>query len=262
MAGRRQVSGADESTTKGIGSVEHAGGILRALVEVGEARPLRDVAALAGMSPSKAWRYLLSFGRIGLVEQDPATGYYGLGPMALQLGLAALAGISVVKIGLPFLTDLRNAIGESVVLAVWADGGPTVIHIEESRRPVTLNVRAGSSLPLTDSAAGMVFAAFLPQDRVAELLAKEFRKNKTAITRQLDAVRAAGYSIVEGGLLPGVTAIGVPVFNHSGQIAAAIIAVGHIGVMDISEEGPVVSGLRSTSSALSQRLGQATNASG
>ncbi len=47
---------------------------------------LKDLAREAEMSPAKAHPYLVSFSRLGLIEQDRASGHYLLGPLALQLG--------------------------------------------------------------------------------------------------------------------------------------------------------------------------------
>ena len=68
---------------RGIQSVEVGGQLLVALVESGKPMMLREVATLAEMAPAKAHPYLVSFMRLGLVEQDRASGRYELGPLAL-----------------------------------------------------------------------------------------------------------------------------------------------------------------------------------
>jgi len=59
---------------QGIQSIEVGTRLLRALAAHGRAMMLRDVARHAGMPPAKAHRYLVSFMRMGLVEQDANTG--------------------------------------------------------------------------------------------------------------------------------------------------------------------------------------------
>ena len=58
---------------KGIQSLEHGARLLEALVKSRKAMPLKTLAAMAGMSASMAHRYLTSFIRTGLVEQDPVS---------------------------------------------------------------------------------------------------------------------------------------------------------------------------------------------
>jgi DNA-binding IclR family transcriptional regulator len=259
---RRGAPGEERRLVQGIQSVELGGDILRALIDARDAVPLRDIASASGISKGKARRYLLSFTRIGLVEQDEATGYYRLGQLAIQLGLAALASLDVERLSLPILADLRRTAQETVVLAIWAESGPTVLKFEESRRPVTLNVRVGSVLPMTRSATGLIFGTFLDTDSVKTLVADELaiekpggRERSAAFEAMLDEVRLRRLSRVEGSLLPGVSALGAPVFDHRGMLAAAIMVVGHNGIMDTSWTGPVATALAAAAAELSERLG-------
>lgn len=72
---------------QGIQSIEVGARLLRALAANGRSMMLRDVARNAGMPAAKAHRYLVSFMRMGLVEQDANTGRYDLGEFSLELGL-------------------------------------------------------------------------------------------------------------------------------------------------------------------------------
>ncbi len=84
---------------RGIGSVEVGGQLLRALTESDGPMMLRDLAASAGMTAAKAHPYMVSFMRLGLVEQDRAIGRYELGPLALQMGLASMRRLNPVRAG-------------------------------------------------------------------------------------------------------------------------------------------------------------------
>src|SRR5258706_93112 len=67
----------------GIQSVEVGGRLLRALIGSAGAMNLTPLAKAAKMPATKARRYLVSFIRLGLVAQDPQSGKYNLGPLAL-----------------------------------------------------------------------------------------------------------------------------------------------------------------------------------
>src|SRR5258707_6021412 len=82
----------------GIQSVEVAAQLLQALIAAGRPVPLKDLARLARMHPGKTHRYLVSLTRTDLVSQDEASGHYGIGPMAIALGLAGLRNVDVVRI--------------------------------------------------------------------------------------------------------------------------------------------------------------------
>ena len=58
----------------GILSVEVGRQLLRALAHQGRPMALKDLAREAGMSAAKAHPYLVSFGKLGLIEQDAGSG--------------------------------------------------------------------------------------------------------------------------------------------------------------------------------------------
>src|SRR5690348_16196649 len=122
--------------SRGIQSIEVGGELLRALARSGEPMMLRDLAREAGMPAAKAHPYLVSFSRIGLIEQDKATGRYEIGALALELGLISLRQLSGVRIATPRISDLANTIDHAVSLAVWGTHGPTVVRLEEPSHPV------------------------------------------------------------------------------------------------------------------------------
>ena len=104
---------------RGIQSIEVGGRLLQVLVERGTPMMLRDLAAAGGMPAAKAHRYLVSFIRMGLAEQDTQTGRYDLGEFALRLGLVGLARMDPVRLGAPVLVDLCDEIEEP---APWQYG--------------------------------------------------------------------------------------------------------------------------------------------
>ncbi len=81
---------------RGIQSIEVGGQLLLALGRTGKPMVLKELAREAGMPAAKAHPYLVSFARLGLIEQDPLTGRYELGPQLLQLGLVSLQRLNPV----------------------------------------------------------------------------------------------------------------------------------------------------------------------
>ncbi len=243
----------------GIQSVEIAARILRALAEGGGALPLRDLAAATGMHRGKVHRYLISLARAGLVTREPDFGHYGIGPLAISAGLAGLNRLNPVRLAYEALPSLRDRIGETVVLAVWGERGATVIALEDSARPVTLNVRVGSILPLGTSAIGRVFAAHLPEAVLRPVLAAEAKRAAAApaLARALAAVRRDGVAAVEGTLIPGLNALAAPVFDQRGALVLVLGAVGRRETLSANPRGPAAAALRETAAALSRALGHA-----
>src|ERR1700754_1218670 len=158
---------------RGVQSIEVGGRILTALIEFGQPTMLRDLAARAGMTSAQAHAYLVSYRKLGLVEQDPASGRYFLGPFALQLGLVRMRGTDPLRMASNVAVELSEKTGYMVTVTVWGTHGPTIIQVHEAAYPVHVNLRVGALYTLTGTATGRLFAALYPFEVVRTLLAKE-----------------------------------------------------------------------------------------
>lgn len=246
---------------QGVQSVEVGMRLAQCLAAASGAMTLKELAAAAGMPAAKAHRYLVSLMRAGLVEQEPVTGRYDLGWLALELGLSALGRLDLVEQATNALLALREAVGETMLLGVWGNRGPTVVRWLEGSHPITVNVRVGSVMPLLSSATGRAFLAYLPVAMTRPLVERELADpacplaDATAVEALAAEVRRHGLSRVEGDLLPGVAALGAPAFDHRGELVAVLTALGADTVFDASWDGPVAVPLREAAARLSRRLG-------
>lgn len=251
---------------RGIQSIEVGGALLQALVKNGAPMMLKDLAREAGMPPAKAHPYLVSFGKLGLIEQDPLTGRYGLGTFALQMGLSALQGLNPLRVATPEAARLSDEIQQNVAIAVWGNHGPTIVGIEECSRPVHVNMRAGTVMSLLNSATGKVFAAFLPERLVEPLVQEELsrlasadqpalRPSRKYLEESLAEVRERRMARAVGHPIPGINAFCAPVFDHTGHLALAITAMGPSGSFSPEWDGPIATRLKACAEAISARLG-------
>ena len=253
----------------GVQSLEIGVRILRAISGGHRAMMLKDIAAAVDMPASKVHRYIVSLVRCGLVEQDPATSRYDLGPFALSLGLVAVDRLDRVKLGLASIADLRDQINQTTALAVWSDHGPVIIRSVRPYRPITVNVVTGTAMHLLTSASGRVFAAHLPKAQTRARISREQAQlnlpaeltTAAGVDAMLAQVLHDGVSIVaDYHLVPGVAAAAAPVFNFKHEITLSILAIGVKGMIDLSPDGPVVSALKCAGQALSLRLGHSSAA--
>jgi len=251
---------------QGIQSVEIAGGLLKALAMSAGEGSLTEISRNAGMPTSKARRYLLSLTRIGLVEQNTETLRYGLGPLALQLGLAYLARLNVVQLADQAAVALRDDTGETVCVSIWGPSGASMIAQHDSPSLVRVNVRIGWVAPLVTSATGQIFAAYLPEEATQELLDKEIEqlarasKRSIAVERKkinklLGEVHRAGLAKALGNYMPGIFAYAAPVFDASGRAALALTVIGSEASFAHHADGEIAAKLLQSCDRLSQSLG-------
>ncbi len=248
----------------GVQSMEVGLSLLKAMVGGRRSMMLKEIATAAGMPPSKAHRYLVSLIRAGLVEQEAYSSRYSLGPFALNLGLVALDRLDRIRLGLTAVANLRDTINETTALAVWSDTGPVIVRWERPRRPITVNVVTGTTLGMLSTTAGRVFAAWLPEERTASLIAGEIEAGQAPASirtledaRELLArIRQRGVAVISGDyIVHGIEALAAPVFNFQNEITLALVVVGVQGSIDLGDDSQVIRELKNAAHALSERLG-------
>lgn len=256
------IERAPEGTQQGIQSIEVGFKVLLALEQGRGPLPLSDVARRSGMHPSKAHRYLVSLVRTGLAARDVATGFYDLGPAARHLGVEALRRTDAVSVASAHAVELRDATGHTINVAVWGDAGPLIVRWDTGAHALPITVRVGSTLPLLDSAVGMVFLAHLPRSVTDQVLERQQRQSETRplpaeeVGRIEALVRERGYSSTVNNMIVGLAALAAPVFGADGELelvmGMALPARLLDGAGDIDRLAPR---LRQSADAVSRELG-------
>jgi DNA-binding IclR family transcriptional regulator len=245
--------------SRGIQSVEVGGQLLLALAHHGRPMALKDLAREAGMAPAKAHPYLVSFGKLGLVEQEPSTGRYGLGPLAMQLGLISLQQYDPVRLATPLIEELAQEIGHTVAIAVWGNRGATIVRVAEAPSPVHISMRHGTVMSLKGTASGWLFAAYRAPEDVMQVLGHEPPDSPefdaSAFDARLAEVRRHRLARAVDLSVSGVSAMAAPVFDGSGTIVLSITAIGPTAAFDTAWDGTVARALRRCAEELSLRLG-------
>src|SRR5690606_3001409 len=113
------------------------------------------------------------------------------------------------------LSNLRDEINETCILCVWGNRGPAVVRIEPAARSIVVNIRMGSILPVLTSASGLVYAAFLDDKPVRELIEQERKQlreqGKASLIEEAGAeienARKTGVATIRNVLTRGVSAV-------------------------------------------------------
>lgn len=234
-------------------------GVLKALAELAPSTSLSKLAERLGMPASKVHRYLQALTASGFAEQDAVTNHYGLGREALQVGLAALGKLDVLKVAAAHLAALRDELNQTCFLAVWGNKGPTVVYVEPSLGAVTLVTQIGSVLPLLGSSTGLVFESFLGfaetaalRDEESPRLSDQQRKDVDEHVRQ---IRETGVHEIQGLLMPGINAASAPLFAMDNKLVGVVTVVGSGSVLTDQTQATAARRLHATAAAISQRMG-------
>lgn len=242
-----------------VQSAEVGVGILKALAELAPATSLSRLAEYVGMPASKVHRYLQALVDSGFAEQNPLNNHYALGRSALQVGLAALSQLDVLKIAAPQLANLRDELNETCFLAVWGNRGPTVVYVEKSLGAVTLVTQIGSVLPLLSSSTGLVFESFLSATETAVLRKAESSSLNPSQLKEADThtkeIRSTGVHQIQGMLMTGVNAVSAPVFTLGNTLAGVVTVVGSASVLTGEKQVLAARRLLETAQGISERMG-------
>jgi DNA-binding IclR family transcriptional regulator len=249
-----------EDESGGVQSVETGVRLLVSLIELGPEPMLKTLAEHAGMPAAKAHRYLTSFVKTGLVSKS-AAGRYQLGPLSVRMGLTALRRLELAGMVGPYLSELRDEVELSVLMAVWGIHGPTVVRSEPTNDLFVLNVRPGSVIPLIASSTGRLFGAYLSRSLTQSLISSELARGDfqpatpEALEEVFSEVRDRSMSRTVGDLNPGINALSAPVWDHEGHLAAVITVLGFSKTFDASWDGPAAKALRNSANGISKSLG-------
>lgn len=255
-----------EAGRRRIQSVETGHRLLAALVNAAQPMPLGELAAAAEMTSAKAHPYLVSFINVGVVRQDAISGHYELGPFAMQMGLVSLQRSTPLRIAQPLVIETANQIGHTLATAVLGSHGPTIVHLCEASYPVHVNMRAGTVMSMRHTATGHVFAAWLAPKVAEHYLKREYADPAILRSTHLDyedpdfvqlleQVRQQGAAQALGNPLPGVDAISVPIFDHSGNIVLALTSIGPSAVFDVGLDGEIAHAISQCAKRISSALG-------
>ena len=256
--------------SRGVGSIDTGGRILRALAAAKGPVMLRDLAEEVGVSSAQLHSYLVSFRRMEMVEQTER-GLYRLGPFALQLGLSRLRSHDAYRETIARVGDLSENLGLMISISVWGAFGATIVYVQEYAQRIHANVQVGGSYDMTVTATGKVFAAFLPRSMTRPVIEREmadgearrraiFQVSEEAFAAAVGETRRLGYATTTDMPIPGVSAVAAPVFDHTGQMQLCLTAIGPTGMIDLTAKGPVVRGLLDFTEKLSLDLGYAHDA--
>jgi DNA-binding IclR family transcriptional regulator len=253
----------EDKSQRAVQSVEVGGRLLLALADSGSALNLKDLAARSGMSPSRAHPYLVSYARLGLIEQD-ITGRYDLGPAALRVGLASLQRLEPMTAAEPVIRQLAAETGHAIAIAVWGNFGPTVVRLIEAKQPLHVSLRIGSVLSIFDTATGRAFASVLPKDRLRHAIAgplgeaitnEQWKKRIPELLEIVSEAKKHGVSRAVGNPIPGVNAFSAPVFDLEGNPVLVITVTDHANRLSGDWSSKAVDLIVHAAKDLTSRLG-------
>ena len=218
---------------------------------------LTEIARRVGLHKSTAHRLLGTLETKGFVRREPGSDLYQLGWTILQLAGRVHHSEDMASVALPFMTRLRDDLGETISLYVRSHAERIRIQAIEGTQPVRRAANVGERFPLYIGASGKVLLAHLSADEFAILeTAGAFPPDMALpdLHRQLHAVRDRGYAVSKEEREVGAAAVSAPVQDRGGNTVAALSVSGPVNRYDDQTIARFAIACRETADAISHTL--------
>jgi len=221
-----------EREARYVQSLEWALNILEVLAQEGAPMTVTELSEKVGLKISTVHRLLTTLGHRGYVTQDPESSKYRLGLKMLEMGNAALYHSDIRTVARPYLEEIVERCNETANLAVL--DGSDVVYIDqvESHNLIIVKMFAqpGNRGPVHCTASGKALLAFLPPDKLEQVLSQvdfvrytdETITDKDQLLKELKRIKQEGYALDWGEMEEHVRCIAAPIFNHEGKAVASI----------------------------------------
>ena len=198
-----------------------------------------ELAELMGEPRTSVYRLITTLDELGWIEPGSRRGTYRLGLKLFRLGGAVLRRFDVRQAALATMESIHEKTGDTVFLCVRRGREAVCIERIAGDRVEALALRLGGALPLHMGAAPRVLLAHENpefQRRYIERVRLVSYTDRTLtspdrLQQMLKEDRAAGYSISNEDVTPGIAAVGAPIFDHTGQVKAALSISGVASVI-------------------------------
>ncbi len=208
--------------------------ILRAVGRERGGATTTAIARSTDIPRATAHRMLTALAEQGLIDREPATGLWFLGPEIYLLGSVSTSRYDAAPVADDLLRGLADDTGESAFLSARRGWETVCVSAVEGSFPLRSHVLyPGSRFPLGIASAGLVVLAHLPDSESDEYLQRSALEkewgaahSRAGIEERLRRTRIDGYSLNPGLLVEGSWGIGAAVFDALGQPQWALSLTG------------------------------------
>ena len=194
---------------------------------------ISEISRRLGLQKSTVYNILSTFQKCGYIVQNPDNSKYALGLKVLHLGYIVSSHHGLRDIFLPYLNRIARVTRETCYFGILDD--LEVLYIEAAYPTTQQQTRniLGERAPLYCTGLGKAMLAYLPEEKIGQVLSAPMRQftgytlnDPAALRASLEEVRARGYAVDNMEHEFGIRCVAVPVFNTAGQVYAAVSVSG------------------------------------
>jgi DNA-binding IclR family transcriptional regulator len=244
-------------------SIGRAFAILACFSLLTPTRTLNDICAATSLPKPTVFRLLAVLEAARFVARTPDKQSYQIGARAFELGSLFLSNLSIERLARPVMEQVSKQLEMACNLGILDDGQVLYVAITDPRAPLLQRQIIGHRHYVHCSALGKVLIAPLPEADVRAMLRKHGMPGRSpytltdpdALLADLQQVCRRGYALddQEGGA--GMRCLGAPIYDHTGNVAAAMSISAPSPLLNDSIVPRVVAILQDATNSISIQLG-------
>lgn len=222
-----------------------------------------EIAGAIGVNKSTAYRIMQTFLINNMVEKNPETLRYKIGPAILRLSQQYYSNLNAASISKSYMARLSESFGESVHLCTLSNNRAVVVEQITAGGRLIANAKIGEAEPLYCSSVGKCLLAYADKDRQQRMLCETtFEKHtektitdETELQRELIKIKEKGFAVDDCELSEEIRCVGAPIFNSKGECSFSIGVSGAKSRMTQEKINKIAQELIKVSEAISGELG-------
>jgi len=191
---------------------------------------LTELADVLEVDLSTASRFTYTLENLGYIERDEQTKLYHVSPKIFALTVSLSGPRNIRKVSLPFMEELRDTTGETVVLGVRDGAEVVIIEVVETRYSLVPRGWVGGRVPVYCSAIGKAMLIHMDQLEIKRLLdtmnlvafTERTIVNRFNLLKDLQDTRERGWSLNNEEYTRGVVSVGAPIYSGDWAPSGAI----------------------------------------
>ena len=209
---------------------------------------LSELARECGFNISHIQRLSHTLQELGVIDRDPKTKKFRIGPKMIALAAAVMQNIELKKIALPIMDELSNDINEVVGLGVISGNDLLLIEIIlNTQQILNISLSPGEVVPVYATAMGKIILAHLPPSELDTILQNIELTSLTSNTitsvnelrKQLKQAKETGFAVAFDESSYGLSSIAMPVRDNRGLVIAALSVM--VPTVRASDDLPITS---------------------
>lgn len=241
------------------GILQRAVAIVEYVAQKGTPVSITELIRSLDLPKPSAHRICKTLEEMGVLISDPIARGMTIGPRLSRIALDTLLTSAEDGERRRILRSVVEETGETCTLTVLDGDEILCLDRVESSSPIQVQLYTGSHVPLTCTASGKLFLAFLPKAKRSTMIRVAALKRHTQNTitdpdlleRELDRIRKKKLSSDNQEFLPGLVAIAVPIFDSRRTMCAALSLNAPVGRMSIESSTRHVTVLQAAALSLS-----------